>query len=201
MRLLPPLTGGKQERNRRAGHRERAGARRPRRRRRARARRSWRPKAPRLARAARSARGRHPRRASPGTERNGAASPRVPNTTNISFDRVEAESLLIGLDLAGIAVSSGSACSSGTLEPSHVLKAMGLPHARTLGLDPLQPRRGEHRRRHRSRDRGAAAARREAAKPDDGRRPEIARSKHEARTNALRASCFVLRDAIRCELS
>jgi cysteine desulfurase len=67
------------------------------------------------------------------TERNGAASPRVPNTTNISIDRVEAESLLIGLDLAGIAVSSGSACSSGTLEPSHVLKAMGLPHARTLG--------------------------------------------------------------------
>ena len=69
----------------------------------------------------------------PGTERNGAAAPRVPNTTNISVERVEAESLLIGLDLAGIAVSSGSACSSGTLEPSHVLKAMGYPHARTLG--------------------------------------------------------------------
>lgn len=68
-----------------------------------------------------------------GTERNGAASPRVANTANISIDRVEAESLLIGLDLAGIAVSSGSACSSGTLEPSHVLKAMGLPHGRTLG--------------------------------------------------------------------
>jgi cysteine desulfurase len=69
----------------------------------------------------------------PGTSRNGAAAPRVPNTTNISVERVEAESLLIGLDLAGIAVSSGSACSSGTLEPSHVLKAMGYPHARTLG--------------------------------------------------------------------
>jgi cysteine desulfurase len=67
-----------------------------------------------------------------GAERNGAAAPRVPNTSNISFERIEAESLLIGLDLEGIAVSSGSACSSGTLEPSHVLKAMGLPHLRTL---------------------------------------------------------------------
>jgi cysteine desulfurase len=67
-----------------------------------------------------------------GAERNGVAAPRVPNTTNISFQRIEAESLLIGLDLEGIAVSSGSACSSGTLEPSHVLKAMGLPHLRTL---------------------------------------------------------------------
>ncbi len=67
----------------------------------------------------------------PGTTVNGAITPRVPNTTNISFDRVEAESLLIALDLEGVAVSTGSACSSGSLEPSHVLRAMGLPPHRT----------------------------------------------------------------------
>jgi cysteine desulfurase len=70
-------------------------------------------------------------RAVPGTAVNGGRMPRVPNTTNISFDRVEAESLLIALDLQGVAVSTGSACSSGTLEPSHVLKAMGFPPHRT----------------------------------------------------------------------
>ena len=63
----------------------------------------------------------------PGTHVNGAGQPRVPNTTNIGFEGIEAESLLIALDLEGFAVSTGSACSSGTLEPSHVLKAMGLP--------------------------------------------------------------------------
>jgi cysteine desulfurase len=66
-----------------------------------------------------------------GTAVNGAREARVPNTTNISFDGVEAESLLIALDLEGFAVSTGSACSSGTLEPSHVLRAMGLPAHRT----------------------------------------------------------------------
>jgi cysteine desulfurase len=62
----------------------------------------------------------------PNTDVNGSREARVPNTTNISFDRIEAESLLIALDLDGVAVSTGSACSSGTLEPSHVLKAMNL---------------------------------------------------------------------------
>jgi cysteine desulfurase len=66
-----------------------------------------------------------------GTAVNGAREPRVPNTTNVSFEGIEAESLLIALDLEGIAVSTGSACSSGTLEPSHVLRAMGFPPHRT----------------------------------------------------------------------
>ncbi len=65
-----------------------------------------------------------------GTIVNGAGASRVPNTSNIGFTGIEAESLLIALDLEGFAVSTGSACSSGTLEPSHVLKAMHLPNGR-----------------------------------------------------------------------
>jgi len=131
VRLIPPMTGGRQERNRRAGTENV-------------------PALVGLGVAAEVARQKLTGEAArlsalrdrleagilagvPGSERNGAASPRVPNTANLSIDRVESESLLIGLDLAGIAVSSGSACSSGTLEPSHVLKAMGLSHGRTLG--------------------------------------------------------------------
>ena len=57
---------------------------------------------------------------------NGQGAPRVPNTTNIYFDYIEGEALVIALDLKGLAVSTGAACSSGTIEPSHVLTAMGL---------------------------------------------------------------------------
>ncbi len=69
----------------------------------------------------------------PASHRNGASAPRVCNTTNLSFDGVEGESLVIALDLDGIAISTGSACSSGTLEPSHVLRAMAIPEARVQG--------------------------------------------------------------------
>ena len=56
--------------------------------------------------------------------------PRVPNTSNIYFDHIEGESMVISLDLKGLAVSTGAACSSGAIEPSHVLTAMGLRSAR-----------------------------------------------------------------------
>ena len=57
---------------------------------------------------------------------NGEGAARVPNTTNIHFDHIEGESLVIALDLTGLAVSTGAACSSGAIEPSHVLIAMGM---------------------------------------------------------------------------
>ena len=128
-RMLPILTGGKHERNRRAGTENVAGivglgvA-------------ATLASAKMTAEAARVSALRDRLedgilRGVPGTAVNGSRDRRVPNTTNVSFDRVEAESLLIALDLEGIAVSTGSACSSGTLEPSHVLKAMGFPAHRT----------------------------------------------------------------------
>lgn len=64
---------------------------------------------------------------------NGHADKRLPNTANISFEFVEGESLLLNLDMKGIAASSGSACTSGSLEPSHVLIAMGLTHELSHG--------------------------------------------------------------------
>jgi len=61
---------------------------------------------------------------------NGQGAPRVPNSTSIYFDYIEGEALVIALDLKGLAVSTGAACSSGAIEPSHVLTAMGLPPER-----------------------------------------------------------------------
>ncbi len=61
------------------------------------------------------------------TGTNGDGAPRVPNTANIYFDYIEGEALVIALDLKGLAVSTGAACSSGAIEPSHVLTAIGLP--------------------------------------------------------------------------
>ena len=123
MRLIAPTTGGRQERNRRAGTENV-------------------PAIVGLGVAARLAAGKLAAEAArlgalrnrleaglldrvPDSTVNGGGE-RVPNTTNISFPGVEAEALLIALDLEGVAVSTGSACSSGTLEPSHVLRAMGL---------------------------------------------------------------------------
>ena len=67
-----------------------------------------------------------------GASRNGTKEPRLPNTTNIAFEGVEAEGILLLLDEVGICASSGSACTTGSLDPSHVLMAMGLSlgHAR-----------------------------------------------------------------------
>ena len=64
----------------------------------------------------------------PYTRLNGDSEKRLPNNANFSFQFIEGESLLIMLDMAGICGSSGSACTSGSLDPSHVLLAIGLPH-------------------------------------------------------------------------
>jgi cysteine desulfurase len=69
----------------------------------------------------------------PGARLNGDPATRLPNTTNVSFEYVEGESILLLLDRAGIAASSGSACTTGSLEPSHVLRAMGVPYTAAHG--------------------------------------------------------------------
>src|SRR6266478_5479531 len=69
----------------------------------------------------------------PNTVRTGAKEPRLPNTANIAFDGVEAEAILLMLDQAGICSSSGSACTTGSLDPSHVLTAMGVNPMRARG--------------------------------------------------------------------
>jgi cysteine desulfurase len=67
------------------------------------------------------------RAALPGSRVNGAGSPRAPHISNVSIPGTDSEAMLMHLDLAGIACSSGSACSTGSVEPSHVLIAMGVP--------------------------------------------------------------------------
>ena len=69
----------------------------------------------------------------PNTRVNGDIKHRLPNTTNISFEYIEGESILMLLDQYGICASSGSACTTGSLEPSHVLRAMGLPYTAAHG--------------------------------------------------------------------
>jgi cysteine desulfurase len=64
---------------------------------------------------------------------NGDTTHRLPNTTNISFEFIEGESILLMMDELGICASSGSACTSGSLEPSHVLRAMGVPYTAAHG--------------------------------------------------------------------
>lgn len=64
----------------------------------------------------------------PSTKVNGSLEQRLPNNVNVCFQYIEGESMLLNLDLRGIAASSGSACTSGSLDPSHVLLAMGLTH-------------------------------------------------------------------------
>jgi cysteine desulfurase len=128
-RLKPLLRGGSQERNRRAGTENVAGiaglgaAAQI-------ARAELGTQAPRLG----ALRDRLEQRllATSGARRNGDG-PRVPNTSNISFEGLEAESLLMALDLMGIAVSTGAACAAGAVEPSHVLRGMGLPMERVQG--------------------------------------------------------------------
>ena len=69
----------------------------------------------------------------PDAQINGDRKNRVPNTTNIGFEYIEGEAILLLFDQVGIATSSGSACTSGSLEPSHVLRAMGVPHTCVQG--------------------------------------------------------------------
>jgi cysteine desulfurase len=68
-----------------------------------------------------------------GARLHGGEVPRLPNTTNVAFPGVAGETLVIALDLAGIAASTGSACASGAVEPSHVIGAMGFDDAEARG--------------------------------------------------------------------
>jgi cysteine desulfurase len=137
-RLTPLVRGGSQERGRRAGTENVAGV-------------VGFGAAAALARERLAEDARHLREARdrleehlmtiPGTTINGAE-PRLPNTTNVSFEGCEAEGLMIALDLAGVAVSTGAACAAGSVEPSHVLQAMGLSPDRVQSALRLSVGRG-----------------------------------------------------------
>jgi cysteine desulfurase len=78
----------------------------------------------------------------PGAHLNGDPVRRLPNNVNLSFDHTDSQSLVMGLDLQGVASSSGSACTSGSMEPSHVLVALGLPQERAAAAVRLTLGRG-----------------------------------------------------------
>ena len=129
--LLPQINGGGQERRRRAGTENVAGI-------------VGLATALRLAEARRQAYGEHCTmlrdhliagllETIPYSALNGHATQRLPNNVNIAFEFVEGESVLLLLDQHGIAASSGSACTSGSLEASHVLSALGLPYEQAIG--------------------------------------------------------------------
>ena len=95
---------------------------------------------------------------------NGGGESRLPNTCNIAFDYADGEAVLHKLDRAGIAASSGSACASGSMEPSHVLRALNIPPLRLAGRDPLLAVARDQRRRYVPRARDAARDRRQCAR-------------------------------------
>ena len=159
-RLTATATGGRQERNRRAGTENVPGI-------------VGLGEAARLAAVTLVTKGAHVAQlrdrleagileAVPGTVVNGDREHRIPNTANVSFERVEAESLLIALDLEGIAVSTGSACSSGTLGAVACAARDGLFATPDAELDPVQSGNGKHGRRGRPHRVRAAARGREA---------------------------------------
>ena len=102
-------------------------------------------------------------KAVPGAALTGHPEQRLPNNAHFSFAGAESDSMLAGLDKLGIAASAGSACTSATWEPSHVLTAMGMPLSRAAGVLASDLRTGEHGGGDRLRGLGAAGCRRGVA--------------------------------------